>query len=154
MSDFSVQEVVDAIKKIKTGKAPGHDQISIATIKVVSAENCRFLTEALNLWGHSRDIPQEHLRAMIISLYKNGNMQIFTTTDLFPCWHMPIKYLFLSSNPDSLKFWILFSLRYNMHSDVRVPLYNPYILPGESKIPQNRVEKIIIAFLKLAKGIW
>ena len=72
---LSVEEVADAIRKMKAGKAPGHDNLSIDTLKTLDIDNMNLLTQALNQWWLSEQIPQEHLKAMVVTLYKKGNTQ-------------------------------------------------------------------------------
>lgn len=68
-------EIISAIQKMKAGKAPGHDCISIDTIKALNYDNCELLTQVLNQWWIHESIPNNHLLAKVVSIFKKGNTQ-------------------------------------------------------------------------------
>ena len=52
-----------------------HDKISIDWIKALNPSNTEVLTKALNKWWSQEIIPEEHLKAMVVSIFKKGNTQ-------------------------------------------------------------------------------
>ena len=76
---FTVSEVCKAIQKMKKGKAAGHDKISIDWIKALNPSNTEVLTKALNKWWSQELIPEDHLKAMVVSILKKGNTQDIQT---------------------------------------------------------------------------
>ena len=71
---------------MKKGKVPGHDKINVDTFKALDAENCKFLTLAFNEWWTSESIPADHLKALVVSIFKKGH-----TKDIAN--YRPISYL-------------------------------------------------------------
>ena len=71
--DLEYFEVVKAVKKLKTNKAPGPDGAVIELFKFLDQENVISLTECLNSLWRIKKVPDEFVQAHIASLYKKGN---------------------------------------------------------------------------------
>jgi hypothetical protein len=66
-------EVEDAIKKMKTGKAPGEDELPAELIKAMEEVGTDYLTRLLNIsWKQGR-IPDDWGKAIVSPIFKKGD---------------------------------------------------------------------------------
>ena len=80
------QEVREAIRKLKTGKAHGTDGILADMLKVVGETAVQFLTKLFNVLFDQEVYPEEWSKAIIASIFKKGKENI---TDM----HTHTRYL-------------------------------------------------------------
>ena len=71
--DLEYFEVVKAVKKLKTNKAPGPDGTVTELFKFLDQDNVISLTECLNSLWRNKKVPDEFVQARIASLYKKGD---------------------------------------------------------------------------------
>ena len=71
--DLEYFEVVKAVKKPKTNKAPGPDGAATELFKFLDQDNVISLTECLNSFWQIKKVPDEFVQAHIASLYKKGD---------------------------------------------------------------------------------
>jgi len=70
---IELQELDYAIKKARANKAPGPDAITAELFKFLDRENRLSLLKLLNQWWSCESIPDEHLLAQVVSIFKKGN---------------------------------------------------------------------------------
>ena len=70
---FSTQEVEEALRKLKTNKAPGPDGAITELFKFLDLENVASLTKCFNTLWNAKYVPDDVAFAYIASLYKKGN---------------------------------------------------------------------------------
>jgi len=71
--DLEYFEVVKAVKKLKTNKAPGPDGTASELFKFLDQDNVISWTECLNRLWRIKKVPDELVQAHIASLYKKGD---------------------------------------------------------------------------------
>ena len=69
---FTGDELDDAIKLTKKGKAPGPDGIRRELIKWLSKDNRKWLLNTINGWWKQKKAPEELYFAKVASIYKKG----------------------------------------------------------------------------------
>lgn len=67
---FTEAEILEAAKRIKTGKAPGPDGLPPEVIKTLIKENVEFFTEFYNSWLNKNEFPKEWKSAKLILIEK------------------------------------------------------------------------------------
>ncbi|KAK9675176.1 hypothetical protein QE152_g40585 [Popillia japonica] len=67
------EEIVDAIKAIKTGKAEGSDELAPELIKWSGKENIDRITQIFKKSWIENRIPNDWEKNIIIPVYKKGN---------------------------------------------------------------------------------
>ena len=72
-SEFSYTEVQEAIRKLRTNKAPGPDGVINELFQYLDLENIQQLTRCLNILWNKKHVPDEFAFAQIVFLYKKGN---------------------------------------------------------------------------------
>ena len=74
MEDITYQELLEVIKKIKKGKAPGPDEVPMEIFKQMNKGNLEEILKIINKWWNEEEIPEEQLKARIVLIFKNkGN---------------------------------------------------------------------------------
>ena len=63
-------EVQRAIQKMKTGKAPGIDEIQIEMIKAAGEIREKWLTEIMNICMRTSQIPEDWKTGLVIPIWK------------------------------------------------------------------------------------
>ncbi|XP_031340877.1 uncharacterized protein LOC116168986 [Photinus pyralis] len=71
--EISIEEVVDIVKSLKYGKAPGHDKITTEMIKRLGNNGMEMLCQLLNKAWHSGEVPEDWKVGIIIPIHKNGD---------------------------------------------------------------------------------
>lgn len=71
--EISAEEVVDIVKSLKYGKAPGHDKITTEMIKQLGNNGIEMLRELFNKAWHSGEVPDDWKRGIIIPIHKKGD---------------------------------------------------------------------------------
>ena len=72
----SREEVKNALRRIKKGKAVGPDELPVEVWKCMGEMGIQFLTRMLNKLLVGETIPEEWRRSVLITIYKNkGNAQ-------------------------------------------------------------------------------
>ena len=69
----SVKEVYQAIKQMKSGKAPGEDKITAKMLKVVECKFAVLCQIFSNIW-ENEEAPDEWKTGLIVKLPKRGNL--------------------------------------------------------------------------------
>ena len=72
-SMFTLEELDSVIARIKNNKTPGEDGVVGELFKWLSADNRQILLDALNQCLVSSVLAPEHLRAVVVSIYKKGD---------------------------------------------------------------------------------
>lgn len=67
------EEMLEAIRKLKLGKASGRDNIQPEMIKYMGEEGTKKLTEIMNEAIKSKKVPKEWNSGIILPIYKNGD---------------------------------------------------------------------------------
>ena len=70
------EEVVESIRKLKNGKAPGIDKITSEMIKKLGPRGNELLRKFLNMIWHQEKIPKEWEIGMLIPIYKSGDKTV------------------------------------------------------------------------------
>ncbi len=73
MDKITVDEVEQALKKLKSGKAAGQDQIPAELLKHGGTSMIQVLTQLMNRCWEEEQIPDEWCQGMIVKLPKKGN---------------------------------------------------------------------------------
>ena len=71
--EFSCTEVQEAIRKLKTNKAPGPDGVVNELFQYLDFQNIEQLTRCLNVLWNKKHVPDDFAFAQIVFLYKKGN---------------------------------------------------------------------------------
>ena len=72
---FTLNELNDLFKKMKTGKQPGPDQIIVESYKCLDSSNRGKLISILNArWVHAH-VPNEVCEARVVPIYKKGGIE-------------------------------------------------------------------------------
>ena len=74
--DFSIQEVIKAIKRMKNGKASGIDEIKTEHLKALNEDGLNKLTEICNEIYNTGYIPKELRHSLFITIPKKKNAQL------------------------------------------------------------------------------
>lgn len=70
---ITIAELTESIKRLKTGKAPGHDKITAEMVKAMGEEGGRLLLKIFNkAWNEDR-IPRDWEKGVIVPIYKKGD---------------------------------------------------------------------------------
>ena len=76
VAEISQAEVRRALKRMKSGKAVGPDDISVEAWKCLGEVAVQFLTRTFNKVSESERMPEEWRRSVLVPIYKNkGDMQ-------------------------------------------------------------------------------
>ena len=70
---LSLKEIKAILKKMKKGKAPGPDEITVDFLKEMNDEQLDKIRKFLKEWWLSTEIPEKATLARVVSLYKKGN---------------------------------------------------------------------------------
>ena len=68
-----MEELGEAIKLSKKGKAPGPDAVRMELIKWLGKENRQWLLNTMNNWWAEEIAPEELYHARVASIYKKGD---------------------------------------------------------------------------------
>ena len=71
--DFTMEEINDAIRKLKTNKSPGIDKISNEMIKNASLQVIEMIRDIFNLLLRRKAVPKTWCIGLITPIYKKGN---------------------------------------------------------------------------------
>jgi hypothetical protein len=74
--DITIDEVKKAIRKLKSGKAPGLDEVSTDFLKATENIISPFLTKLFNHLFNTGTFPQDWCKSVIIPLFKKGDMNL------------------------------------------------------------------------------
>jgi hypothetical protein len=74
--NFSIDELITVIKRMKRRKAPGPDLWTADILKDLDDTNRIFLYELLEQWWEIEKIPKHAQRARVASIYKKGNPKL------------------------------------------------------------------------------
>ena len=77
LSDITITEVKDVIKKFKDRKAPGPDEIPMEVFKEMDDKCIQEILKLINQWWKEEDIPEETLRARVVLIYKKGDTGLY-----------------------------------------------------------------------------
>ena len=69
------RELDTAIRNAKANKTPGPDNISAELFKILDYSNRTFLLSLFNRWWVEEQIPEEHLLAQVVTIFKKGDTQ-------------------------------------------------------------------------------
>ena len=72
---YTLEESKRALKKMKTKKAPGPDDITIEAFKAMDDESFSIVKDAINGWRLNRKLPKELAIANVVTIYKKGNVE-------------------------------------------------------------------------------
>ena len=73
MQEITTEEVKEAVKRMKNGKAPGDDRLPADIIKKLGEEEMIWLTRLINLAWSSCTVPEDWGRAVICPIHKKGD---------------------------------------------------------------------------------
>lgn len=71
--EITKQEIEEALKTLKYGKAPGHDKITTEMIKKMGGKGITMLTKLFNKIWRKEEIPRDWEIGIIIPIYKKGD---------------------------------------------------------------------------------
>ena len=72
-SEITKDEIKEALRKTKSGKAPGHDQITPDMLKNMGEEALDILHRLINLIWNEKEIPAEWEISVLLPLFKKGD---------------------------------------------------------------------------------
>lgn len=70
---ITIEEVKNALRQLKLGKAPGCDEVSPEILKFMSVSAIRELTIIFNKAWNTKKVPEEWSRAVILPIHKKGD---------------------------------------------------------------------------------
>ena len=73
LGEFSMQDLQEAIRKLKRRKAPGPDDITTEAFKEMSEDNLEEIRSIINQWWEADHIPEDICRARVVLLFKKGD---------------------------------------------------------------------------------
>ena len=73
LADFTMEEIMWAINKLKREKAPGPDGIPIEFFKEMKETQLRIIQTLIDKWWNGEIIPEDLTQAQVILLYKKGD---------------------------------------------------------------------------------
>lgn len=71
--EFSPNEIIEAIKMLKRGKAAGHDGITSEMLKLLGTNGIEMITTLMNKISEESTIPTEWELGIILPIHKKGN---------------------------------------------------------------------------------
>ena len=71
----NIQEIKDALKALKNGKAPGADQITAEMLKANPKQTSKELKHILDLIWKDEKVPKKWTQGLICKIPKKGNLQ-------------------------------------------------------------------------------
>ena len=67
-----MEDLKEAIKLSKKGRAPGPDRIRLELIKRLDSDNRKWLLNTINKWWSDKKTPEELYHARVATIYKKG----------------------------------------------------------------------------------
>ena len=75
-SSISLMEVTEVVKHLRSGKAPGIDEIQPEMLKALGVEGLSWLTRLFNIAWESGTVPKEWQTGVVVPLFKKGDQRV------------------------------------------------------------------------------
>uniref|UniRef100_A0A8C5CRJ5 Reverse transcriptase domain-containing protein n=1 Tax=Gadus morhua TaxID=8049 RepID=A0A8C5CRJ5_GADMO len=75
-SSISLVEVTEVVKHLRSGKAPGIDEIQPEMLKALGVEGLSWLTRLFNIAWESGTVPKEWQTGVVVPLFKKGDQRV------------------------------------------------------------------------------
>lgn len=75
-SSISLVEVTEVVKHLRSGKAPGIDEIQPEMLKALGVEGLSWLTRLFNIAWESGTVPKEWQTGVVVPLFKKGDRRV------------------------------------------------------------------------------
>ena len=75
-SSISLMEVTEVVKHLRSGKAPGIDEIQLEMLEALGVEGLSWLTRLFNIAWESVTVPKEWQTGVVVPLFKKGDQRV------------------------------------------------------------------------------
>uniref|UniRef100_A0A8C5CGF6 Reverse transcriptase domain-containing protein n=1 Tax=Gadus morhua TaxID=8049 RepID=A0A8C5CGF6_GADMO len=75
-SSISLVEVTEVVKHLRSGKAPGIDEIQPEMLKALGVEGLSWMTRLFNIAWESGTVPKELQTGVVVPLFKKGDQRV------------------------------------------------------------------------------